>query len=319
MNKYTLSGVEIATAPEMSESGNIEASFVQPIKLDSYEHRRWLYILTLPISWLLTLYVIAKKLVYKKFGIDRPQTNTMWFDGLGPGNRQIKDGAASWKALDIIYNHNFSFGWRKIIDNFWIGMMNAQAVRNRYKLVRQEVRRAILRFSGHGEVRLISLACGSAQAVIEIIAEFKHRGVIVKAILVDIDKDALEYARNLAKCYGVCSQIEIKQISVAAVAMVAVDFKPQIIEMLGLLDYIEQGKAIRLSEKIRESLEPDGVYLTCNIAPNPEQHFLHWVINWPMIYRDPSDLVEIAEKAGFKDYRIIYEPLRIHGILIAEK
>jgi hypothetical protein len=44
-----------------------------------------------------------------------------------------------------------------------------------------------------------------------------------------------------------------------------------------------------------------------------EQHFLKWVINWPMVYRTPQELSEVAEKAGFKSYRIIYEPLKVHG------
>ena len=50
-----------------------------------------------------------------------------------------------------------------------------------------------------------------------------------------------------------------------------------------------------------------------------EKHFLKWVVNWSMIYRNPYELAEIASVAGFEDYRLIYEPLRIHGVLVAEK
>ena len=198
-------------------------------------------------------------------------------------------------------------------------MLNCQAVRNRLKLVKQEIGRAILRFSNHQEVRLLSLAAGSAQGVIEVMAELKAKGIQVRALLLDIDQTALDYAILLADRYGVGNQIETVKANVAQVARVSQDFRPQVIEMLGLLDYIPQGKAIRLVEKIRQSLETKGIFFTCNIYHNMEMHFLKWVINWAMIYRTPAELAEIVTEAGFSDYRLIYEPLKIHGLVIAQK
>src|SRR3989344_4342330 len=69
-----------------------------------FETNRWPYLLTLPISWALTLWVIGKKLICQLLGRKGLETNTFWFDGLGPLCRKIKDGAASWRALDVIYN-----------------------------------------------------------------------------------------------------------------------------------------------------------------------------------------------------------------------
>ena len=310
--------VEIAVAPEVSEAARERHV---PKTVFVYERRRWPYLLALPLMWLLTVYVMVKKAVYKTLRLPGPRVNSLWFDGLGCSPRKVKEGAASWQALDEIYNYDFKgpLSLAVAVDNFWEGMLNCQAVRNRFKLARQEVRRAILRFSNHEEVRLISLACGSAQAVIEIMAEFKAAGVTVRTILVDIDQVALDYARDLAVRYGVADQMETYRASAAQVVKLSRGFKPQIVEMLGLLDYISQDKAIRLAEKIRQSLEPKGVFLTCNIAPNPERHFLKWVVNWPMIYRTAGDLAEISREAGFSDCRLIYEPLRIHGLLIAQK
>jgi len=320
MNGQAMPIVEVATILEVYEAEtSVTSADNQPINLATFEKRRWPYYLTMPISWLLTIYVIVKKAVCKLCRISGPSINTFWFDGLGPSNRRIKEGAASWKALDIIYNHRFGASPLNVVDDFWIGMINAQAVRNRYKLVKQEIRRAILRFSNHQEVRLVSLACGSAQAVIEIMAEFKAKGILVRTILVDIDQDALDYANRLAKQNGVAGQITTMKTSVSQIVRIARDFKPQVIEMLGLLDYIPQDKAIRLAGKIHESLERKGIFLTCNIAPNLEMHFLTWVINWPMIYRKPTQLAEIAHEAGFSDLRLIYEPLKVHGLVVAQK
>jgi hypothetical protein len=309
--------IEVATVPEVFEAEIVSFTSRQVVSLGAYEKRVWPYIMALPLMWLLTLYVMIKKAVFKLLGRSRPSINSVWFDGFGPYNRSIKDGAASWRALDIIYN--YQFGSSSIIDDFWIGMMNAQAVRNRFKLARQEVRRAIMALGNQKEVRLMSLACGSAEAVIEVMAEFKAKGVTIRTLLVDVDQTALDYACELAEHRGVLAQLQTYKSSAAQVVKLARGFKPHIVEMLGLLDYIPRDKAVRLVTKIRESLEPKGIFLTCNITTNVERHFLKWVINWQMIYRNAGDLVEIARKAGFIEYRLIYEPLKIHGLLIAQK
>lgn len=318
MNTYT---AEITTIPEITEARISTVAVTQPVKIVQFEKRRWPYILTMPISWLLTLWVMAKKVVCRTFGKPEPNINTFWFDGLGLSNRAIKEGAASWRALDIIYNYPFgqARGLQGIVDNFWVGMINAQAVRNRLKLVKQEIRRAILRFSDNDEIRLLSLAAGSAQGVIEVMAELRDSGIRVRALLVDIDQTALDYAVKLAYRHGVGDQIKTVKTSVAQVARISRNFQPQIIEMLGLLDYIPQDKAIRLVGNIYNSLEANGIFLTCNIRHNPERHFLKWVINWPMIYRTLDELEQIIGGAGFSNYRFINEPLKVHCLVIAQK
>lgn len=242
----------------------------------------------------------------------KPGINSFWFDGLGLSCRKIKEGAASWKALDIIYNHQFgcNSGLSGLVDDFWIGMINAQAVRNRLKLAKQEICNAVLRFSDQEEVRLLSLAAGSAQGVIETIAELKSRGMRVRALLLDIDNSALAYAQELAQRHGVSERVEAINARVSQVTTVSQSFRPQIIEMLGLLDYIGQEKAVRLVKEIRSALAPSGVFLTCNVRSNAERHFLKWVIDWPMIYRTPAQLRSIVIEGGFRECRLICEPSR---------
>ncbi len=286
-----------------------------------FEECRWLYILTMPISWLLTFWVMVKKSICFRFGKLNLNINTFWFDGLGLTCRGIKDGAASWRALDIIYNHEFGKkkGVGGIVDNFWVGMINAQAVRNRLKIAKNEIRRAISEFKNEDEIRLLSLAAGSAQGVIEIMAEFQSMGVNVRAILVDIDQTALDYAMKLAESYGVDGQIETIKTGAAQVARISKKFQPHIIEMLGLLDYIPHDKAIRLIGSIHNSLGSGGIFLTCNVCDNIERRFLKWVINWSMIYRNVNELTKIIRGGNFTDYWFVYEPHKVHCLVIARK
>jgi hypothetical protein len=283
-----------------------------------YEKKRWPYLLSLPLMWLLTIWVFLKKGV---LGI-KPRINTFWVDGLSLPCREIKEGAASWRALDIIYNFEFGQqdGIHGKVSDYWIGIMNAQGVRNRLKLVKRELAAAIREISQNtNEVRLLSIASGSAQSIIEVMAELND--IDIKTTLLDLDPSAVDYSRKLAKKYGIEDKITFCNGSTSGLEKVMGDKRPHIIEMVGFLDYRPHAKAVSLVKRIYEFLLPGGIFLTANARSNPEQHFLRWVVDWPMIYRRPEELGSIIEEGGFapENCKIIYEPLKIHGLAIAQK
>lgn len=296
-----------------------------PITVDkasglNYENKkRLLYFLSLPIMWLLSLWVLLKKKLFGKLKI-----NTFWFDGLSVPCRNIKEGAGSWKALDVIYN--YKFGEDNSINgkfsDFWIDIINAQAVRNRLKLSKYLLKKQIKQLlSKHKEIRILSIASGSAQPLIEVIKDFKDKNIVIKTALLDLDPTAIEYSRKIAKKLGVESQIIFINKSVSVLEEEIGDFNPHLIEMIGFLDYRPYNKAIKLVKRIRDILLPGGVFFVSNTRYNPEAFFLKWVIDWSMIYRSPRELARIIAKSGFKpeNCEIIYEPLKVHGIAICRK
>jgi hypothetical protein len=312
--------IEIARTLKAPEIETIKKPHLT-VRSDRYENFPWPYVLSLPFMWLITLSVMLKKKIYEMLGLGLPKINSIFFDGLGKESRKVKEYATTWRAMEIVYNHPYpskkTLGG--LLDDFyWFGL-NCQGLRNRLKLIKDELRKAISKIDKSEEIRLVSLACGSAESVIEVIAEAKAKGKIIKAKFVDIDGAGIERARATAKHYGVEDQIEMQVGSIYDVIESYKEFKPQIVEMMGFLDYISQKDAIYVVGKIREILAPNGFLITCNIHPNIEQHFLKWVINWPMVYRRPEELGDIAEKAGFTEYRLIYEPLKVHGLLVAKK
>jgi len=244
----------------------------------------------------------------------------MWVDGLGYCWSQIRAGNGSWKALEIIYNMNryVSKNTTKIgtyLDHLYSSNYNnPKSVRNRLKISKHLLEYFIEGFRD-GQMRILCLACGSAQAVIESVAKFPRKDV--KVLLVDIDPEALEYARNLAQKHGVLDRFEFQQRNAMMVAKIAKDFKPHLVEMLGLLDYIPKELAISLVDRIRKSLEPDGAFITCNIHPNPEIPIVKYILNWEMIYRTKQEIVDIIKGGGFDRYELITEPLGIHSIIVA--
>jgi len=288
--------------------------------ISGYEKKIRSDTLKLPIMFILILWVAFKKIILGS----KLKINTFWFDGISPICHKIKENAMRWKALDITYNYKFkkdnTFVTR--ITDYWLNTKNAQAVRNRLKLVKKELRKEIQNLSDKkSEIRLLSIAAGSAQGVIETMSEFKQKGILIKAVFLDLDSTAIEYSRQMAQKFEIVNQITFINKSAKELEEAVGYFKPNIIEMVGFLDYRPREKAINLIEKINRILASNGVALISNIASNAERYFLYEVMNWPMIYRSANELAYVIIQGGFepKKCNIIYEPFNIQGIAICRK
>jgi ubiquinone/menaquinone biosynthesis C-methylase UbiE len=307
------------------------------------EHQKnsFLYLLVL---WLVSIWAMitncsqillakmfsAKKSTFReimwKIGRDPNHTSSFFVDRFSRFNHQSKFGAAGWLSLDIFYNY-----WGKVepqlgknfegfITRFWIEKMaNRQAVTNRFKLVVNLLAEAFEKFSHEPEIRIVSVASGSAQAVIAAMLRCPHLNI--KAVLLDPDRLALEQARKNVEEAGLSSRFTFIRGTYKKLDSICQQFSPRIIEMVGLLDYLNEKKAIELITEIRHCLPEGGIFLTCNIRNNPERIFLHWVLLWSMIYRSEIAFSSLFLKAGFTpgQIRIFYEPFRIHGVGLCQK
>ena len=246
--------------------------------------------------------------------------NSMWFDGLSETCRSIKEGAGTWRALNLIYNH--TFGTEGVVADFWLGMRNAQGVRNRKRLVVTLLVRHLRDLAEREHVRLLSLASGSAQSVIEAIEVLKKEGIRVETVLVDIDPQALAHSRQLAQLHGVEDRITFLQQDLRDLLRLsrALESHPpfHVIEMVGLLEYVKDKTVVSLVHSALSVLVPGGIFLTASITNNPERWFLHWVINWEMVYRNKGALGSLLLEAGFQDEQceIVSEPQGIFQVAI---
>ena len=174
-------------------------------------------------------------------------------------------------------------------------------------------------FKDDPEVRLVSIAAGSAQAIIEAVK--RRKDLNINVVLIDLDTTAIEQAKKNVKAEGLENKFLFINDSTQALEEVCNKFKPQIIEMVGFLDYRPKEKAIRLISRIRDALPENGIFITCNIRKNREKIFLDWVLLWPMIYRSREELFKLILRAGFKKekIKIISEPFCIHNLAFCKK
>ncbi len=268
--------------------------------------------------------VPLRKIIWE-LGRSKNHISSLFFDRFSSYNHQSKWGAAGWRSLDLFYNYHEKVlpGLNGDIEGaatrWWGRIENRQAVANRKKIVVDMLAKAFYKFAHEREIRILSIASGSAQAVIE--AMLKCPALNVRAVLIDSDKSALEESRRLIAEHGLLEKFVILRGTPKKVAEICKSFCPQIIEMVGFMDYLPKETAINLVSEIHGNLVDNGLFITSNIKDNREKIFLDWVLLWPMIYRDEKELAAILMKGGFIDNNIdlVYEPFKIHGIAVCKK
>ena len=170
----------------------------------------------------------------------------------------------------------------------------------------------------------MSIAAGSARAILDAVSihELKEKGAQITFL--DKNPQANEYSKNLIKDrhYG-------ENYKFSWIVDTANNFskyfeqkkQPNIIEIVGLLDYFNREEIKRLFHSVFLNLEKGGVFITSNIVDNPERKFITNVVGWNMLYKTPDDFYEIAREVGFKDedMEFIYEPMKIHFVMVAHK
>src|SRR3989344_5420912 len=211
-----------------------------------FEEVKWPYRLIVPFLFIIGAYVQVKKALCRWFGGDEcvPRYNFWLVDWISINSREVRDGAMRWKALNVVYNFKKGEGgnwFSRMIDGFWLRVRNAQAVRNRLKIVKRELALAVRRVAGAQEpnrpVRILSLAAGSGQGVIETVADLKRAGLCLQVLLVDRDQTALAHARKLAELHGVEDIVTTCEGDAVFFNRVC-EFRPDIIEMCELMDYL---------------------------------------------------------------------------------
>lgn len=289
-----------------------------------YEHSRHLFFLRFFITWALTISTALKKAIWG----NALSTNSFWFDGLSKECRMVKNSAFSWRALELVYNltPTTSVTLADKITKFWNGLHNAQAVRNRFRIVKSLLKEHMERFLRNDiEIRLFSIASGSARAVLEAISDIRNDGYKLNKIhivLLDLDSTALEYSKTVLSELRL-SDLDIRYVnkSVHELEKVVHDFHPNIVEMVGFLEYRPYQKAVDLVQRIHRVMTSGGIFLTSQITPNWERWFLMVVMNWPMIYRTKKDFLQILQSGGFfpGTTKLIEEPFGIHIVSVCRK
>ena len=133
--------------------------------------------------------------------------------------------------------------------------------------------------------------------------------------MTDIDRKILRKCKERAERLNISVETKICHVD----KITGINSQFDIIEILGLLDYMSDTKTVEIFDNIKNLLTPNGKIFTCNIRPNPEIVFMEEVVGWKMLYRSPKGLKKLGEKV-FKNVTILETPLKIHtGMILSQK
>lgn len=161
-----------------------------------------------------------------------------------------------------------------------------------------------------GDVEWMSLACGAAIPVLDALEKFKAEFPDKKAklTLVDIDESALAFAEQLAEEQGLEHGADFTTERADLIAELIMSSKlaegrrgsMDMIDMLGIFEYMRDGAAARMLKNAQEMLKPGGVMVIGNmLKSHPNLRVNQDLIEWPSIRpRDLNDMRGILEKAG---------------------
>ncbi len=299
------------------------------IKLETKKRSITFTFLIIIVSFLAMIKVLCLRFLFGKSvkEIRENYYGSFFIDRFSSIGQHMRINAASWRALDDIYNYDEKAKKLKGLDlfltNYYMKLNNARALRNRARILSNFLIKDIKsRLQSNLEVSILSIASGSAQPVYEAIGVFStEEQKKIKLSLLDIDPSAIDFSRELQKKYYIVSEIKRFNNSTSDLENLFAPNSFDIIEMAGFLDYRSDEKSIQLIKKLIKLMNKGGLFATCNIYPNIEKFFFDWLMLWPMIYRDKRRFEEILLKAGFKKGNInsIIEPLKVHVLSFCKK
>ncbi len=242
----------------------------------------------------------------------------------------VIENKTTHKALEILYSNGHDPKRKKslketMFQKIWFNTNNSKGVRNRLRIVKNEIQNAIQELSSDNkDINILSIASGSARAVLEAVRDSNiSEDYNVSITFLDKNPSALEYSKELVEELGISKKYNLKWVNdtVSNFPKYLKGAKPNIIEMVGLLDYFTNKKTEEVFNLIRENLDNNGIFIAANISPNNEMKFVTNLIGWEMDYKTPDDLINIAINAHFRNENILvyYEPLKVHSVIIIKK
>ncbi|HQF57542.1 MAG TPA: hypothetical protein PK831_03540 [Candidatus Magasanikbacteria bacterium] len=231
---------------------------------------------------------------------------SIFFGALHWTLNEVHNGITTARALHAIYGAPVLLrSWKGFCGWFlrlWFGFPPAAGLRNRLRWVHSSIfaELATLAVRGKDEIRLVSIACGSAVAMIEATSKFVKLfpQVKVEINLVDLNKAALRHASELAIARGLkvgnSVDDQVKIIETDLKTFIQTNHGFDIVEFVGFMDYREVNSVKELINSVVNMTVKGGVVFTTLIRKSCWRPVIRWIVGWvKLIYRDPTTIKEI--------------------------
>lgn len=242
----------------------------------------------------------------KRFFINKLRNDVVCGDYIAWSLKKPFGYAGDFQIIEDIYdNAPKTLGYERLFDNYFMMSAISVAVRNR----KNDFKKYLAEFLSERKnesVRILDLGSGPAREVVELfqpIPQYSTKELFIDFL--DNDSRALNYLKT--KLQGCVPSTFLKE-NVVRLALkkdvtAVLPRKYDFIYSTGLFDYFDDRLTRRLLCNLKEALKPGGYIVISDVRDkysNPSVHFMEWVGDWNLYYRDDEVFRDLFCEAGFK-------------------
>jgi extracellular factor (EF) 3-hydroxypalmitic acid methyl ester biosynthesis protein len=241
--------------------------------------------------------------------------------------------AGDYEMMAMLYRNAYegeTFFAKLLNKYFSYHIRPAAACRNRIPFLLKKIEQAAEKRSQHGKkTRILSLACGPANEVVEFISH-NEMSNHTEITLIDIEPEALyttqETILEARERNGRHTKVHIyylplKQLLTEAKAQPHLN-NQDLIYCVGLFDYLTNPIFQKTMKTLYEMLHPTGTLVVGNFDPSNEMKtYMEYGLEWHLIYRTQADMIQLTREAIGPLPRILCESEQtgINNFLVVQK
>jgi len=220
--------------------------------------------------------------------------------------------AGDYEMINMMLRDPFEGGslFAKILNTFFLNTPPCLAHRNRIKYLTRKLKEESERAAREKRsARILNMGCGPAKEIQDFLTE-EECSTQAQIVLMDFNDETLEFTgkavEQLKKRHQRNTSIKLVKKSVHTILKESFHSVERsdapaydLIYCAGLFDYLEDRICKRLMDYFYNYLAPGGLLLATNVTPtNPIRNILEGLLEWPMVYRDRTQMAILKpEKA----------------------
>ena len=236
-----------------------------------------------------------------------------------------------FEVMRGIYGDHFAGAtlFAKALNLVFVSTPAAVAVRGRKDMIKHRLSELLDAPGAGNPLRILSIAAGPAQEVFELLEERHDVPRPLEIVLFDQDKRALSFSsgrlRRAAARFGDRVKLLHLHDSIKHLLRGAAVFDGHgtfdAVYSSGLFDYLQRPTAVSLCRSLYSLVAPGGTLYIGNMAPScPTRWVMELHLDWYLVYRERSELLDIARQAAPGAHlEILEEVMRVNPFVALTK
>ncbi len=221
-----------------------------------------------------------------------------------------------WRSMNIVYENRRPVDWmdRMAVRYNPISM----ATRNRRKLVTAKLTEVLKTLTGEASIHLLGIGAGPGLHLQDAAVRAGLSPQQLRIWLIDRDSDSFEFGRQCAAERGLGRCVEFVHGDARDIRHVLPNVAPNVIKIVGLLEYLTDEQAVQLLGAMRDIILPTGRLLTHGLVDRYNAGpFLARTFGLSHVQRTADDVRALLKSVGFETLSVHETPMQIYPVLLA--